>query len=209
MGNEPVVEIVAKQRSSVTDALVDRIAQNFAAYHPLGDQHEFPLVESPHWFYHKAVVFNFAIGFDGRAPERMWKTVAGETVPQEFATLDFQTYVTYLSRSIFASVYADWGFEQSARSISPDFPFEVARFGMDYKGNTAEETARAGAILPMRLIDFAALGLTSAQQDEFRIVPYWEGPAKVAQNHLTHDQFRGLGMEGITRAFLFANEHCR
>ncbi len=208
MANEPRVDIVAKQRSALTDAIVSELSGKFAQYCPMDDRAEFPLIGSPGLLYHKTVTFNYNIGFDGRAPETLWHKRNGEPVPSEFTKVDFGRYVTYMGLCTFGNVYADWGFEAQHHSISPLFPFTVASFGIDYKAKSVQETARVGAVLPVRLIDLTQLCLTPVQQDEFRIVPYWEGPAKVEANHFTHAEFRNLGIDGVT-SVLYANRNFR
>ena len=200
MGNDPTVEIVAKQRSELTDRIAKEVIRNFGSYNAAKymkiAECEDPRVDG----FRNLRLSPFTENMEE------FKVYGNDRIPAEFLDVDFSKHPIVFGSMRYASIHTDVSAEDEF-SISPKFPFRVVRFLLDPVMNDIEGIARVACGPPLELISLDRLQLTPEQQEQFRIVPYWQGPAKVGFNHFKYDQFRKLGIDGLTKAFLYANEH--
>jgi hypothetical protein len=205
MGNDPALEVVAKERSELTDRVAMAMIRNFAHYDAapyfrlvgLDDKDFDCRLRELHLGRKGESVF-------GKGSRRI-DVRGGEEFPTEYLDFDFEQFPSVMGTMCYANLHVH-AYSEDNPSISPAFPFIVASITLDPAADSVEDIARFASGAPIELLKLDGLNLTPEQQEEFRIVPYWEGPAGMLYNHFKYDKFKKLGVEGLAKAFLYAND---
>jgi hypothetical protein len=199
------VEIVAKQRSELTDRIAKQVIRNFGSYNA-AKYMRIAGCENPYWDGLRCLVLWNPISI-----KEVFKVFKNKQIPAELLEVDFEEYPRVTGQVNYGFIHINTDFPaEDEPSISREFPFTVACINsipiMSNKKKNAKINAKVACGPALELIVLDKLQLTKEQQEMFRIVPYWEGPEYVDFNHFKYDEFRKLGLDGLTNAFLLAYE---